>query len=884
MNYKNLLLAFIVLITIGNTSVSAQNFVWAKNAGATNNSDVVPNSMAVDASGNVYTTGFISGICDFDPSANTFNLTGNVNGQDVYIQKLDANGNFLWAKLIAGANSYSEAYTVKVDNAGNVYIVGSFDDVVDFDPGTAVNNITPQGFDAYILKLNSLGNFVWVKTFGSSNSAVEAMSLAIDANNDLILGGYYNDIVDFDPNAGVSNLTSLGFQEPFVLKLTAAGNYVWAKTMPVNNYGMIKAIDIDASNNIYCGGNYSGTIDLDPGTGINSVNSLSNVSFNFVVKLDNLGNHILGKSFGGNGDGLLTTVDIDNNNNIILGGTFSGTTDFDPGNTTYNLNSTNSFIDGYILKLNNSGAFSWAIQIDGVDDVELMGVDLDVAGSVFVTGYFLGTTDFDPSANTLNLTPSGLIDAYVLKLNNNGNYSYAHQLGGTIEDGGFDIALNNNDIYSVGIFANTADFDPSTAVNNLTTASDGDLYCFKWSQCAPTTNTINATGCSYTLNGQTYTANGSYTQVLTNAVGCDSIITINLTGSSTNTTLNPSVCSGSYTYNGQTYTTTGTYVQAHTNVAGCDSNTIINLTVGTTTYGSITDQGCGIYFFNNQFYFQSGTYQDTIVNSTGCDSIVTLNITINPTYSNVFTANSCGPYIFNGQTYTTTGNYIQNYLTTTGCDSTIYLDLTITPLPPTVFTQNSCTPYTLNGQTYTSSGVYNQLYTSSQGCDSTVQLNLTINVPNINVTQSGNTLSSQAAPPSTYQWIKCNPYSIINGANSANYTVTANGSYAVIVDLNGCKDTSACKTYTNVGINETYFGELTKIYPNPTDDLLNIEFTQSMKNLAIQITSITGQVLYSNQYPQINKLEYQTAPLAKGIYIIRLSDGEHSSSIRFTKN
>lgn len=126
-----------------------------------------------------------------------------------------------------------------------------------------------------------------------------------------------------------------------------------------------------------------------------------------------------------------------------------------------------------------------------------------------------------------------------------------------------------------------------------------------------TYNTITASACNtYSLNNQTYTTSGTYVQTLTNAnaAGCDSIINLNLTiNNATTSTLNITYC-GSYTLNNQTYSASGTYTQLTQNIAGCDSTITLNLSiVGSLTYYQDAD-GDG--------------YGNAAVSQTGCSAIV----------------------------------------------------------------------------------------------------------------------------------------------------------------------------------------------------------------------------------------------------------------------
>lgn len=886
MKFLKSLLLCLAGISLGCSTTIAQTLSWAKNAASGAQAEIVAMAISVDANGNVYTAGTLNGTADFDPGTGVYNLSSTNMNQDVYIQKLDANGNFVWAKLITGSASYTEVYGLELDNVNNVYIAGNFDDVVDFDPSATVNSITPPGdVSGYVLKLDNNGNFVWVKTYGTANAYQGVGTLAVSGSGDCYVGGYFINTIDFDPGAGVSNLTCVGMQDAYILKLNSSGNFIYVKQISVDNFAILTASDIDANGNYLYAGVFSGTIDLDPGAATYTANA-PNSTNGYVGQLDNAGNFLLGKTINGDNYCEVNAVKMDNLQNILVAGIFNGIYDFNPSSGVNNMTSTNGFQDAFITKLNSAGSYVWAKQFSGSDDLIMRSMDVDAIGNVYTTGYFLGSTDFNPGTAVNMFNVVGPVDAFVSKLDNSGNFVSANQIGGNAEDGGFDIKLKNNSIYSCGLFNGTVDFDPGAGIMNLTASSStvllGDAYTFKWDQCTPSITNLNAVGCSYTLNGQTYTGNGVYQQYYTNSAGCDSVVNLTLSGSSTNTTLNPIVCSGSYTLNGITYTNSGNYVQNYTNVAGCDSNYIINLVVSTPSSSFLSEEACDFYDFNGTYLYNSGTYYDTIANSTGCDSTITLYLTIKNSSYNQVSLSGCGPVSFNGNVYTQTGLYTLLYSAANGCDSMIDLDITITPLPPTNLIENTCAPYTLNGQTYTSSGIYTQNFTTSQGCDSSVVLNLTVNTLNTNVNQNGLTLTSAAAAPASYQWIKCNPFTMIPGATSQSYTVTSNGSYAVIVTINNCSDTSACKTFTNVGINENALTN-SKIYPNPVSEQVTIELANQVDPSEIKIMTLSGQILYLHNFKASSSITIPMNYFAKGMYILHIKQNGHEQTFKLTK-
>ena len=150
--------------------------------------------LTIDAQGNIYVTGSFYGTVDFDPDTSTFTLTSGSNS-DIYVLKLDTGGDLIWAKSIIGARSQN----ITVNDSANVYISGIFLDRIDFDPGIGVFNLVGQGWiDAFILKLDSNGEFIWARSLTGS-SRVFPQSMAVDISGNLYLTGWFTDSVDFDP-------------------------------------------------------------------------------------------------------------------------------------------------------------------------------------------------------------------------------------------------------------------------------------------------------------------------------------------------------------------------------------------------------------------------------------------------------------------------------------------------------------------------------------------------------------------------------------------------------------------------------------------------------------------------------------------------------------
>jgi hypothetical protein len=539
-------LIIILSLFIG-IEIFAQEMVWAKTMGGTFTD--VGRSVAVDVNGNVYTTGSFRGTVDFDPGLGVFNLTSAGN-DDIYIQKLDANGNFLWCKKMGGAN-LDQGTDIAIDGNGNIYTTGSFYGTVDFDPGISIFNLTTTSTKghAYIQKLDANGNLLWVKKLGGAGH-VGTTSLAIDANNNVYTTAYFTATLDFDPGSGIFNLTSVGDNDIYIQKLDVNGDFIWARRVGGQDVDIPNDIVIDANSNVYVVGRFEGTADFDPsfrvfnlvslGAGVGAVDA-------FVLKLDVDGIFIWAKRIGGATSGTIhayaNAVAVDADQNVYTTGDFSSIVDFDPGAGVFSLTARGTR-DMFVQKLDVNGSFVWANRIGqpgtlwlGVTEGENLVVDANA--NVYITGSFKETTDFDPGLGFFYLSSYSYYDGFIQKVDANGNLIWAKQIGGAADgDVGYDIAVDmNNNVYALGLFRQTVDFDLGAGVFNVTSQGDGDIYIMKLEQCG-SNRVDNVSSCAaYTwIDGNTYTSNTTTAiHRLTNAAGCDSIISLDLTIDTVNT-------------------------------------------------------------------------------------------------------------------------------------------------------------------------------------------------------------------------------------------------------------------------------------------------------------------------------------------------------------
>lgn len=470
------------------TSNSQINYAWAKNFGSVN--DEITNASTIDGAGNTYVTGMFYGVVDFDPGPATYTLS-SLNGA-AFITKTDASGNFVWARHFAGINA-CWGFGIDVDALGNVYSTGVFLDSCDFDPGPADYLLDAVGlYGAYVSKLDANGNFVWAQRIKGFDAI--GYGIKTDPSGNVYTTGVFANTIDFDPGPGTYTLTSTStnFDDVFIWKLDASGNFVWARAFggPYHDFGMGVALDVN--NNVYTTGQFEAVTDFDPGASTTNLTTLGWKDA-FISKLDVNGNFVWAKQIGGltsvTSSSAITT---DASGNIISLSVFSGNADFDPTSATYTLNSSGGS-DVAITKLDPFGNFLWAKSFGGTGNDEGHSITTDVMGDIYYSGHFASTVDFDPGAGAYPLTaPPGYGNAYVAKLNTNGFFIAAGQFYGFANSTSYGINVDaSGTIYTTGSFRSIVDFDPGAPISNLTSLGGADAFICKLTKGPAGLNDIN---------------------------------------------------------------------------------------------------------------------------------------------------------------------------------------------------------------------------------------------------------------------------------------------------------------------------------------------------------------------------------------------------------
>lgn len=518
--------------------------------------------IVVDDMGNSYSIGSFRSTTDFDPSAQSFNMTP-VGTEDIFILKLDIDGNFIWAKQIGGvgttsSNDDDNAFQIVISNNNELILTGQFGGTADFDPSSNQYFLSSNGTaDAFVAKYDTQGTFIWAKSLGGGNIDC-GKSICVSNSGNIIVSGQSFGSVDFDPSAGVLLLTpslpysngSLTYSTScFTMKLTSNGDLVWANLLD-DFSDEIGYVVCDAAENVYQVGRYAGNIDMDPSTSVYQLPGSNTYYSIYFRKLNSNGGLVWAKSFASSTLNLeAVSICIDNTNNIAITGYFYGVIDMDPSNAVYNLTSNGS-TDVFIAKYDSDANLIFANSIGGNANGTESGASIttDESNNIYVIGYIESpgnTVDFDNSNSTAFI--DGLAGTFLVKYNPNGIFDWVIRVeessilnqvfyfwnssnsGGGGATGGSCLVVQNGSIYINGAFSHDVDFDPSNmSYFQSTNGNQTDCFVHKLNFCQTSNITIDTTVCGNFIapNGTSYNQTGTYYFQTTNV--CDTNYTLNL--------------------------------------------------------------------------------------------------------------------------------------------------------------------------------------------------------------------------------------------------------------------------------------------------------------------------------------------------------------------
>ena len=302
------------------------NWLWATKAGGSYWDQGY--GIAIDDNGNSYVTGRFHYTATFG----SYSLTSS-GENDIFVAKMDANGNWLWATK-AGGSSYDYGHSIAIDDNGNSYVTGEFVGTATFGS----YSLTSSGInDIFVAKMDATGNWLWATKAGGSGNDY-GYDIAIDDNGNSYVTGQFWSNATF----GSYSLVTSGYYDIFVAKMDTTGNWLWATKAGGSSADYGHSIAIDDNGNSYVTGEFVGTATF----GSYVIYSSGNLDI-FVAKMDANGNWLWATKAGGSNFDQGYGIAIDDYTNSYVTGYFGGTATFG----SYSLTSSGSY-DIFVAMLN----------------------------------------------------------------------------------------------------------------------------------------------------------------------------------------------------------------------------------------------------------------------------------------------------------------------------------------------------------------------------------------------------------------------------------------------------------------------------------------------------------------------------------------------------
>lgn len=457
-----LIIVFSSIIGIANSQTPEFNFAYNFPGG--------PSCSTLDNAGNLILAGSFSGTKDFDLGNGTQNLV-STSPTSTFIVKYSPSGNYLMGFVIPSVFVRS----ITTDNADNIYISGSIDTIVDFDPGVGIANHSnfTSITDLFVAKYDANGNFQMAFVLNSSGLDSESY-VRVDSNGNIFLWSMFTGTIDLDPGVGTSTFTESGpgTENNFIAKYSSAGNILFGYAFP--NSSNPHDIIINDDDYVYISGNFQNTIDVDPGPGTAYLTSDNGLD-GFWAKYDNNMNYINSASYHGG----VNFIALDKEDNFYISGRNPDSMDVDLGPGSTMLYSVN-FYDIYIAKYDNNFNLIYGKTFECNKSYLQNGLATDSLGGVYMCGWIPDTTDFTPGQPGGTFLTNGVRDVFLIKLDPNGNYVFGGTFGDSLNDQANGIQLNKQgDLWLYGSYNGTIDTDFGPATQPLTTNSGG-LFLAKY--------------------------------------------------------------------------------------------------------------------------------------------------------------------------------------------------------------------------------------------------------------------------------------------------------------------------------------------------------------------------------------------------------------------
>jgi hypothetical protein len=434
---------------------SAPKHAWTKSIGSTGYD--VPGDVAVDSSGNVYTTGQFWGTVDFGGGPRTSHGDG-----DAYLVSYTGAGQHRWSKALGGVKG-DNGRSVAVDGSDNVYVTGSFQDKVDFGGGVlSVNDIISPGYsDIFIASYDKNGNHRWSKAAGSDHGDGGG-DVAVDKNGNVYVTG----IIDGSMSFGGKSLG--GNKNVFLVGYDTNGNHRWSDAFGGSYADTSGGVAVDTTGNVYLTGGFKSIINF--GGGVLTANTAGSTYDDvFIASFTSTGQHRWSKSFGNSFSDVGSAVKADGSGNVYVTGRFITSVDFGGGVLSSAGNSSDIFLASY----DTNGNHRWSKGFGSTSGDSSHGLAVDSSDNIYITGYFEGTVSF--GGLPVSSVATGY-DCFIASLDSNGQHIWSKAFAGPSIVGGYGLAVDGSGgVFATGMYFGTVDFGGGP----ITSKGSAEAFLFK---------------------------------------------------------------------------------------------------------------------------------------------------------------------------------------------------------------------------------------------------------------------------------------------------------------------------------------------------------------------------------------------------------------------
>ncbi len=380
---------------------------------------------------------------------------------------------YVWSSVIGDSTSNLAVHPngVFIDNHNNKFICGFFSGTHDFDPGPGVHQMSAitntQASTIYVVKLDSLNNFVWANSYGTTGS-IWNYGFVVDSAGSVYTYGYYQGYLDYDPQNSTGYVTSeWWYYDSYMHKLDPNGHFEWIKSWGSNATDGIQKIQMDEDQNFYALGFYSDSTDVDPGPGNYMLHeSTPGGNGYYIAKFDPDFNLLWAKQYESPGVIQPLQMTLDAADEITVTGRYLGVMDFDMGAGTDS--DTAYYYDMFTHVMDRSGNHKWHHSIEG-PDIEMNGAcAVDSQKNRYILGSFQSTMDFNPGGvpSVIEFTPQSpnYSDSYILKLDSLGNQVWTKAIQGMGNNEAQGLKMESDQLIVFGQVDSRTDIDPNSGL------------------------------------------------------------------------------------------------------------------------------------------------------------------------------------------------------------------------------------------------------------------------------------------------------------------------------------------------------------------------------------------------------------------------------------